>query len=144
MNYQLVGDSSVDLTDELEKSLDIQLVAFTIQVEGEDFVDKDRSQIQAMREAMNASKKAIKTSCPSPYDYQEAFNKEAEGFLSLPLAINFRGPIIPPSWRPRTSKKKTPKPGSISLTASPPLPEKPTWPTTSRALWTKAWPLMKL
>lgn len=91
MNYQLVGDSSVDLTDELEKSLDIQLVAFTIQVEGEDFVDKDRSQIQAMREAMNASKKAIKTSCPSPYDYQEVFNKEADGIFVITISDKLSG-----------------------------------------------------
>lgn len=91
MNYQLVGDSSVDLTDQLEESLGIKLIPFTIQVEGKDFVDKDRSQIQKMREEMNASKKAVKTSCPSPYDYQEAFDPEADGIFVITISSKLSG-----------------------------------------------------
>ena len=91
MNYQLIGDSAIDLTDDYQNQLKITTIPFTIQVDGQDYIDNDRSKIPALRQTMNEAKEVIKTACPSPYEYGQAFDEEADGIFIITISSKLSG-----------------------------------------------------
>lgn len=80
MVWNIVTDSSCDLRDlELpEGSIDIRYytVPFIISVDNVDYVDDDDVNVSGMLEAMENSRQASHTSCPSPHVWEEAFRRE--------------------------------------------------------------------
>lgn len=72
MGYKIIVDSGCDLTIEMEKEMNIGTVPFKIAVEDKEFIDDKNFNMEDFLKTMKASSNPIKTSCPSPFDYEEA------------------------------------------------------------------------
>ena len=81
MDYKIIADSSCDLNSDIEKNLNIELVPFNIAVDGEEFRDDKDIVMADLVKAMKASPNPIKTSCPSPGDFMEAYGKAKDIFV---------------------------------------------------------------
>ena len=75
MNYRIIGDSSCDLNEELEKELSISIIPFKIDVDDQSFVDDKGLDVAELILAMKNSPNPIRTSCPSPGNFVEEYEK---------------------------------------------------------------------
>lgn len=75
MDYRIIADTSCDISEELEKKLRVLLVSFKIDIEDVEYVDDENLNLNEFKEAMKQTKKPVRTSCPSPYDYLEKLNQ---------------------------------------------------------------------
>lgn len=89
----IIADSSCDLSKDLFKSIDVKsvedeikdevninLVPFRIYVDDIEFVDDESLDKNKLVHAMKKSPNPIRTSCPSPGDFLELFEKSAVSF----------------------------------------------------------------
>lgn len=90
MNYKIVADSSCDLSEELMKDMNIELVPFKISVEGKDFIDNKDIDMKELMEDMKNSSEAVQTACPSPGDFLEAY-EGAENIFVVTISKNVSG-----------------------------------------------------
>lgn len=81
MDYKIIADSSCDLNETLEKSLNIELVPFNIAVDEKEFRDDKDIVMEDLVKAMKASPNPIKTSCPSPGDFLASYEKAKDIFV---------------------------------------------------------------
>ncbi|MDD2495255.1 MAG: DegV family protein [Tissierellia bacterium] len=77
MDVNLVMDSCVDFNDE---TIDMERIPFNILIDDEEIVDKNLDRNELISKMKN-SKKLIKTSCPSPEDFINSFNKHKDTFV---------------------------------------------------------------
>lgn len=73
MEYKIVADSSCDLNEELESRMDVNLVPFRIDIDDASFIDDENIDLSKLVSTMKASPNPIKSSCPSPGDFKEAY-----------------------------------------------------------------------
>lgn len=78
---KIIADSSCDLTEEMKSNLAITLVPLTIRVNGHEYVDRGRQEIQAFLADIREDLEIAKSSCPSPQDFLNAFENESEIFV---------------------------------------------------------------
>ncbi len=78
MSFSIVADSCCDLTAALRAAPNFHSVPLTIHVGGQDFVDDDGLNTASLLLAMEESKSASSSSCPSPADYLDAY-RASEG-----------------------------------------------------------------
>ena len=91
MSFRIIADSSCDIF-ELERKIDnlyFNTVPFVITVDGKDFVDDEKLDVNELVEAMASSSKSH-TSCPSPADWIREFGAEGEVF-ALTISSNLSG-----------------------------------------------------
>ena len=81
MSYRIIADSSCDMNDEIKSKVDIELIPFRISVDGKEYVDNENLDLKDMMNTMIASPNPIKTSCPAPGDFLEAFKGEDDCFV---------------------------------------------------------------
>lgn len=81
MDYKIVADSSCDLNEVIEKDLNIELVPFNIAIDEKEFRDDKDIVMEDLVKAMKASPNPIKTSCPSPGDFMDAYEKAKDIFV---------------------------------------------------------------
>lgn len=97
MNYRIVADSGCDLTTELKKKLNIDLVPLTIEIDGKRYNDDENLDISQMVKDMKKSTTAPKTSCPSPNDFIKAFKVQGDIFavtLSSQLSGSYNSAML--------------------------------------------------
>lgn len=75
---KIIADSSCDWTDDLKVELGITLVPLTIRVNGKEYVDTGREQIESFLQDIREDDQIAKSSCPSPQDFLDAFGSEEE------------------------------------------------------------------
>ncbi|WP_036729631.1 DegV family protein [Peptoniphilus mikwangii] len=75
MDYRIVVDTGCDITEEMEREMNILSVPFKITVDDVEFVDDENINLDEFLDSMIKSNNPIRTSCPSPYDYLEKLNK---------------------------------------------------------------------
>ena len=78
MSYKLIVDSGCDLTMEMEKEMNIGTVPFKIAVDDKEFIDDENFNMDLFLKTMKESSNPIKTSCPAPFDYEEAAEEFSE------------------------------------------------------------------
>lgn len=80
MNIKLVSDSGCDLNNDLRKRLNINKVPLTIEIDGKRFKDDRDLDIKELLKVMKNSQGYLKTSCPSPMDFIDAFEGDEDVF----------------------------------------------------------------
>lgn len=94
MIWHIVTDSSCDLRQLHEKQGDIEVrytsVPFIITVESKDFVDDDDLVLEEMLSAMEISREASHTSCPTPQSWEDAFRQEGN-VIALTISKELSG-----------------------------------------------------
>ncbi|MGM0396083.1 MAG: DegV family protein [Bacillota bacterium] len=73
MEYKIVADSSCDTNEKLDKYMDVRKVPFKIDIDEKTFVDNENIDMKEFVSTMKASPNPIKSSCPSPGDFKEAY-----------------------------------------------------------------------
>ncbi|WP_054252940.1 DegV family protein [Neofamilia massiliensis] len=76
--YAIVADTSCEITEEMEKDFKIDFVPFKIDIDNQNFVDDENLDVDNFIDTMLESPNPVKTACPSPGDYQEALEKNAD------------------------------------------------------------------
>lgn len=73
MTYKIIGDSCLDLTDELKKDSRFQMIPLTLQVGNATVVDDETFDQKKFIDMVKACPECPKTACPSPETFKEAF-----------------------------------------------------------------------
>lgn len=80
MENKIIVDSCFDFNEKIRKLNIFETVPLKILVDDEEFVDKNLS-IKKLLTKMKNSTRAIKTSCPSPNDFLQAYKKNTTSFV---------------------------------------------------------------
>lgn len=91
MKYKILADSSCDITDDMKRAMDATLIPLTMEVDGIRYVDDEHLDVSDYIAKMNASPVSPKSSCPSPDDYMNEMNVEAEGVFVVTLSSELSG-----------------------------------------------------
>lgn len=80
MDYRVVADSSCEPASEITDALNLDIVPFSMLVEGVNYVDDKNIDVKRFVDAMKASKFIPKSACPSPDMFLEKFALAANSF----------------------------------------------------------------
>ena len=75
MSFHIVCDSCTDLTEEDLKKGCYTLVPLTLLVDGEEIIDDETFDQADFLAKVAASKESVKSACPAPESYMEAYSK---------------------------------------------------------------------
>lgn len=90
MKYCIVCDSCTDITPEDKKRGCFAMVPLTIHVDGRDFIDDETFNQKEFLEAVKNSTGELKSSCPAPEAFMEAYKKADEIYV-ITLSGNLSG-----------------------------------------------------
>lgn len=93
MKYRLVGDSSTDMTKEMQSDSKIVLVPFKIDIDDRTYVDDESLDLDEYIRHMNESPNPIKTACPSVGEWLEAFESlnDSDGIFAITISSKLSG-----------------------------------------------------
>lgn len=92
MTYKIIGDSCLDLTDELKKDPRFQMIPLTLQVGRALVVDDETFDQKKFIDLVKACPECPKTACPSPETFKEAYEEaDAEGVFVITLSGHLSG-----------------------------------------------------
>lgn len=91
MSYKIIGDSCLDLTEELKKNPHFQMVPLTLQVDDVQVIDDETFDQKRFLELVKASPNCPKTACPSPEMFKKAYECEEEDIYVVTLSSNLSG-----------------------------------------------------
>lgn len=80
MENKIIVDSCFDFNEKIKKLNIFETIPLKILIDDEEFIDKNLS-IKKLLDKMKNSTKAIKTSCPSPNDFLQAYKKNTTSFV---------------------------------------------------------------
>lgn len=79
--YRLIGDSCTDVTDEILKNTDLNLVPLTIQIDDEIIIDDKNLDAKQLLEKMANCPNAPTTACPAPEAYMNLYGGEEDVYV---------------------------------------------------------------
>lgn len=91
MKYKIVGDSSCDLTKEMEKKYDIAIAPLSFSLDGEEFIDDETLDLGAYLKKINESPNTPKSSCPSIQDYLDRFEGDYDWIFGVTISSELSG-----------------------------------------------------
>ena len=92
MTYKIIGDSCLDLTEDMKKDPRFQMIPLTLQVGSAQVVDDETFDQKRFIEMVKASPECPKTACPSPETFKAAFEEaEAEAVFVITLSSHLSG-----------------------------------------------------
>lgn len=91
MTYKIIGDSCLDLTEELKKDSHFQMIPLTLQVDDVQVVDDENFDQKSFLRLVKNSVECPKTACPSPEKFKEAFECDAEAVFVVTLSGQLSG-----------------------------------------------------
>ncbi len=91
MTYKIIGDSCLDLTEELKKDPHFQMIPLTLEVGDVHVRDNETFDQKAFLELVRNSEECPKTACPSPELFKEAYECEAENVFVVTLSKHLSG-----------------------------------------------------
>lgn len=97
MKYCIVGDSCTDLTTEDIKRGCFATVPLTVHVDGKDFIDDETFDQKEFLDVVKNSKGELKSSCPAPEAYMEAYKKADEIYvitISAKLSGSYNSAVL--------------------------------------------------
>lgn len=98
MRYKIIGDSCLDLTEELKKDSHFEMIPFTLMVEEKQFIDDENFDQMDFLKIIKESPVCPKTACPSPEMFKEAYHCEEENVfvitISGPLSGSYNSAVL--------------------------------------------------
>ena len=97
MSFQIVCDSCTDLTEEDLKKGCYTLVPLTLLVDGEEIIDNETFDQADFLAKVAASKESVKSACPAPESYMEAYSKADDIYvvtLSAELSGSYNSAVL--------------------------------------------------
>ena len=97
MSFQSVCDSCPDLTEEDLKKGCYTLVPLTLLVDGEEIIDDETFDQADFLAKVAASKESVKSACPAPESYMEAYSKADDIYvvtLSAELSGSYNSAVL--------------------------------------------------
>lgn len=91
MSYRIVGDSCLDLTEELKKDPRFTLVPLTLQVDDVTILDDETFDQKHFLKLVAESVNCPKTACPSPEAFKKAYECEEEDVYVITLSSHLSG-----------------------------------------------------
>lgn len=91
MTYKIIGDSCLDLTDQLKEDPHFQMVPLTLQVDDIQVTDDDTFEQSAFLKLVKQSPNCPKTACPSPEMFKEAYHCDEENIFVITLSEHLSG-----------------------------------------------------
>lgn len=76
MTYKIIGDSCLDLTEELKKDPGFQMIPLTLQVGNVQVIDDETFDQSAFIEMVKACPECPKTACPSPESFKRHMRRQ--------------------------------------------------------------------
>ena len=97
MSFHIVCDSCTDLTEEDLKKGCYALVPLTLLVDGEEIIDDETFDQADFLAKVAASKESVKSACPAPESYMEAYSKADDIYvvtLSAELSGSYNSAVL--------------------------------------------------
>ena len=97
MSFHIVCDSCTDLTEEDLKKGCYTLVPLTLLVDGEEIIDDETFDQADFLAKVAASKESVKSACPAPESYMEAYSKAYDIYvvtLSAELSGSYNSAVL--------------------------------------------------
>ena len=97
MRFHIVCDSCTDLTEEDLKKGCYTLVPLTLLVDGEEIIDDETFDQADFLAKVAASKESVKSACPAPESYMEAYSKADDIYvvtLSAELSGSYNSAVL--------------------------------------------------
>ena len=97
MSFHIVCDSCTDLTEEDLKKGCYTLVPLTLLVDGEEIIDDETFDHADFLAKVAASKESVKSACPAPESYMEAYSKADDIYvvtLSAELSGSYNSAVL--------------------------------------------------
>ena len=97
MSFHIVCDSCTDLTEEDLKKGCYTLVPMTLLVDGEEIIDDETFDQADFLAKVAASKESVKSACPAPESYMEAYSKADDIYvvtLSAELSGSYNSAVL--------------------------------------------------
>ena len=92
MTYKIIGDSCLDLTEELKKDPGFQMIPLTLQVGNVQVIDDEPFDQSAFIEMVKACPECPKTACPSPESFKKAYEEaDADAVFVITLSNHLSG-----------------------------------------------------
>lgn len=91
MTYKIIGDSCLDLTEEMKKDEHFMIVPLTLQVGDYQVVDDETFNQSEFLKVVKESSECPKTACPSPEQFKTAFECKEENVFVLTLSEHLSG-----------------------------------------------------
>lgn len=91
MTYKIIGDSCLDLTEELKRDPHFQMIPLTLQVGDRQVTDDETFDQKGFLELVRRTQDCPKTACPSPESFKEAYECEAENVFVITLSSHLSG-----------------------------------------------------
>ena len=86
MNYKIIGDSSLDINEELQKRLNVSWAPLRMTLEDETFIDDENLNLKYMMEQIDKSSEVIKSAAPAPSDFLKYMSSEQDGVFIITLS----------------------------------------------------------
>ena len=97
MKYRIIADSSCDLTDEMKREMNVDIVPLILRLGDREYVDNQNLDVKQYVKDMNSHPEAPKTSCPSPMDFISKYKGDGSIFvvtLSSKLSGTYQSAVI--------------------------------------------------
>lgn len=91
MGYRIIGDSCLELTEEMKKDSRFQIVPLTLQVDDQIIIDDDTFDQQAFLKMVKESKNCPRSACPSPEAFKKACECEEEDVFIITISSHLSG-----------------------------------------------------
>ena len=92
MTYKIIGDSCLDLTEELKKDPGFQMIPLTLQVGNTQVTDDETFDQSAFIEMVKACPECPKTACPSPESFKKAYEEaDVDAVFVITLSNHLSG-----------------------------------------------------
>lgn len=91
MSYKIIGDSCLDLTEEMKRDSRFQMIPLTLQVDDTQVIDDETFNQKRFLELVKASPNCPKTACPSPEMFKEAYECEEDDVYVITLSSHLSG-----------------------------------------------------
>lgn len=97
MKVKIIADSSCDLSEDIKKSLNIEIAPLILQLKDKEYVDDEKLDVMGYVKDMGMCEVAPKTSCPSPEEYMKKYEGEESVFivtLSSKLSGSYNSAVL--------------------------------------------------
>ena len=92
MTYKIIGDSCLDLTDDMKKDARYQMIPLTLQVGSAQMVDDETFDQKKFIEMVKACPECPKTACPSPETFKAAYEAaDAQAVFVITISEHLSG-----------------------------------------------------
>lgn len=91
MKYKIVGDSSCDVTKEMEEKYNIAIAPLTFTLDGVEYVDDENLDLEDYLKKIADSPNVPKSACPSIQDYLDHFEGDHEWVFGVTLSSELSG-----------------------------------------------------